>query len=250
MQHVRRASGASMGAPLRWGLCALKGGCGRSSVAWLLATEGTQRGLKVLCVDADPQASLRTATDIALQAGHPAPTTIALTGETLHHPSQLPRISAGYDLVLVDGVPRMSEVLRSILMFVDVALVPSSGAPTETWAAGQAVDLIRQAQGVRPSLKCALLLNKIQPNTGIGRAARSALETTGMPVLRTVLAWRVAFQEVMASGQGLCDYAPSSPADLEVRKLFTELLALSRGENLEPKTARHQPTSGAAARGA
>src|SRR5439155_3682183 len=100
------------------------------------------------------------------------------------------------------------------------------------------------------SLQCALLLNKIQPNTGIGRAARAALETTGMPVLRTVLAWRVAYQEVMASGQGLCDYAPASPADLEVRRLFDELLALSRGETLEPTTARHQPAPRAAARGA
>lgn len=202
-----------------------KGGSGKSTVALALAAECLSRGLRVLLVDADTQATARTWGAVANEAGHPTPTVVSM-GADLHKPGQLPKLAEGFDLVVIDCPPRHAEVQRAALMVADLAILPSGPSAHDAWAMAESVELVKAAQRVRPALKAVALVTRKVPGTVIGRGAREALADAGVPLLRTELSFRVAYQEAPAAGLGVAQYAPGSEAAAEVRALTNEVLAL------------------------
>ncbi len=72
---------------------------------------------------------------------------------------------------------------------------------------------------------------------------REALASVGIPVLRTELFTRVAYQEAVNVGQGVAQYAPRDPAATEVRALFDEIVG---GEHPNGKAKRRKPTQATA----
>jgi chromosome partitioning protein len=206
-------------------LAGQKGGSGKSTVAVSLAAECHARGLRVLLVDADPQGTARTWGDVAAEAGRAAPTVVAM-GANLHRADQLPALAKNFDLVVVDCPPRHSEIQRAALMVADLAIIPSGPSSHDVWALAESVELVRAAQQVRPSLVVAALVTRRVPGTVIGREAREALKDAGVPVFRTELGFRVAFQEAPGAGLGVTQYDPGGDAAAEVRAMTDEALAL------------------------
>jgi chromosome partitioning protein len=205
-----------------------KGGVGKSTTAVAVAAELQARGHSVLLVDADPQGSARTWAAVAAEQGHPTPTTVAMDA-TLAQPGQLPKLAPSFAHTVLDVPPRSGAVQRAALMVADVALLPCGAGALDAWALTETVELVREAQAVRPELVAAVLLTRVQSGTALGRGARAVLSEAGLPVLHTELGLRVAFVEALAAGLGVGAYAPGSPAALEVAALVAELLALDAG---------------------
>lgn len=206
-----------------------KGGVGKSTTAIALAAAGIERGLRVLLVDADPQATARTWGDVAAEAGHPTPTVIAM-GATMHKPEQLPNLSRGYDLVVIDCPPRHGDVQRSALMVANVALLPCGPSAADAWALSASIEVTREAQVLRESLHACVLITRKQGRTALGKGARDVLEASGLPVLSTELHYRIAYQESIAAGLGPTGYAPRDPAAAEIRALLEELENVFHGK--------------------
>lgn len=206
-----------------------KGGAGKSTLAIALAAEGVARGLRVLLVDADPQATGRTWAATAAELGHPAPTVVAMDG-TMHRPGQLDRVAAGADLVLIDCPPRLGAVQRSAMAVADLVLVPCGPTGADVWALAESVALVQEAQTLRPGLRAFVVVNKVQGRTAMGKGAREAAASAGLPVLRTALGQRVAYGESVTAGLGPTTYAPRDPAADEVRALFDEIVRTAKGE--------------------
>lgn len=200
-----------------------KGGVGKSTVATSLAWEAKERGQRVLLVDADQQGTSRTWGEVGEEAGHTMPTVVAM-GATMHKPEQLPRVAASFDLVVIDCPPRAGDVQRSALMVSTLALLPCGPSAADAWALASSLELVREAQIVRPDLYAAVLLTRKQPRTSVGEGARQVLAESGLPMLQSELGYRVAYQEAMAAGMGVTTYAPRSDAAAEVRALFEEIL--------------------------
>jgi chromosome partitioning protein len=108
-------------------------------------------------------------------------------------------------------------------MVADVAVLPVAPSAMDVWALAESIALVTKAQHLRPALRAALLVNRLQPRTTVGRSARDALEATGLPTLRSALGYRMTFVEAPAAGLGPTTYAPKSPAAAEVQALVTEL---------------------------
>lgn len=212
-------------APLVVSLTGQKGGVGKSTVATCLAWHAATEGQRVLLVDADPQATARTWADVGQEAGHPMPTVVAM-GATMHKPEQLPRVASAFDLVVIDCPPRAGDVQRSALMVSSLALLPCGPSAADAWALASSLELVREAQTLRPDLGAAVLLTRKQPRTAVGQGARQVLADSGLPLLQTELGYRVAYQEAMAAGLGVTTYAPTSEAASEVRALFDEIIHL------------------------
>jgi chromosome partitioning protein len=189
---------------------------------------------------ADPQRTALVWGEVAAEQGHAAPTVVGMTG-ALHRADQLPALAEGRDLVVVDLPPRLEAVTRSALMVADVVLLPSGGSAADVWALGDVVRLVEDARALRPDLPVSVLLTRAQTSTAMGRAARGVLEGTGLPVLRASLGFRVTYPEAMAAGQGPTTYAPKSEAADEARRLLTEVLALGRNPDADPKARRRAP---------
>lgn len=206
-----------------------KGGVGKStlsiSISISVACELMRRGHSVLLVDADhEQGTTRTFADVATEAGVAAPTVIAM-GANLYQ--QLPGLAAKYDYTIIDCPPRHSNVTRAALMTSDVSLLPVSGNPAEVWAMAESIDLVAQATNLRPELKAAIVINRKDSRTALGKGAFDALAPSGLRIMATTISNRVAFAETIAAGKGVTAYAPKDQAAEEIRALVSEILTLA-----------------------
>lgn len=206
-----------------------KGGVGKSTLAICLAAEAGERGRRVLLVDADPQGTVRTWGELATESAEKTATwmpTIVAMGETMHRSDQLPRIAESFDLVFVDCPPRHGGVQRSALMVSDAVLLPCGPSAADAWALASSLELVSEARTIRSELLAAIVINKRKPRTALGADARGMLSEGGLPVLRTELGDRIAYQEALAAGLGVTKYAAKDAAAKELRNLFDEVMGL------------------------
>lgn len=200
-------------------LAGAKGGVGKSTLTIHLASEWMRRGHRVLVVDADPQGSALAWSEVAAEAGHPAPDVVAV-GDNLRQ--ALPGLSEGYDMTVVDLPGRQSKRVAGALALSDFAALPCQPMPADLWAIAETVDAVKLTQEVRPDLQAMIVANGLA-NTTLARTARASLESAGLPVLAASLGRRVAFAEAMAAGQGVTSYAPGSTAAVELMALVDEI---------------------------
>lgn len=206
-----------------------KGGVGKSTLAAAFAWELHSRGQRVLVVDADPQGTVRVTGEIAAEQGQEAPSIVAM-GQDLHRPDQLPRLAQAFDHCIIDTPGRQGAIMRAALMVADVALVPSGQSAADAWGVLETVELVQQAQVIRPQLAGALVITRKAPRTKLGQSAREVLEEVGFPVLQAEGTFRVAWQESLAAGQGVTVYAPRDKAAEEARAILEETLDLTDQE--------------------
>ena len=97
-----------------------KGGVGKPTLAIRVADALARRTKRVLLVDADPQGS---ALDwAAARRGESLFPVAGLPRASIH--KELPTLAHGYDMVIIDGPPRVYDVARSAIMASDLVLVP------------------------------------------------------------------------------------------------------------------------------
>lgn len=213
-----------------------KGGIGKSTTAVCLAAAAMAEGLRVLLVDADPQGTARTWGEVASESGRAAPTVVAM-GATMHRQGQLEEMAANYDLTIIDCPPRHGDIQRSALMVADVVVLPCGPTAVDAWALAGTLDVLKEARALRDELHACVLITRKQGRTALGKGARAVLETSGLGVLRTELGYRIAYQEAMATGQGVTTYSPRDPASREIKNLLEEIQRFHHGEKASPDFA-------------
>jgi len=213
-----------------------KGGVGKSTAAVCLAVAALERGARVLLVDADPQGTARTWGEVAAERGRPSPTVVAM-GAQMHKPGQLREVASGYDVTFIDCPPRHGEVQRSALMVANIAVLPCGPSAADAWALAASLDVVNEARTMREELLACVLLTRKQGRTALGKGARQVLESAGLPVLESELASRVAFQEALATGQGITTYAPRDAGTREIFDLLDELERMFHGQKASGRFA-------------
>jgi len=173
-----------------------KGGVGKTTLSIHTAAELSRRNRRVLLIDADPQGSAMV---WSRGRDEPSFTVIGSANSNLH--KEIEKLASQYDDVIIDGPPRLADVARSILLAVDVVIIPVQPSPMDVWATADTIDLVQEARGFRPKLQCVLALNRKITNTAIGRDVRKVLKELEMPVLKADIGQRVAFAETIAAGE-------------------------------------------------
>jgi chromosome partitioning protein len=200
-----------------------KGGVGKTTLSILLAAAWASRRQRVLLVDADPQGS---ALDwVATRGERASPfAAIGMAKAILH--VELPKMKQDFEVIVIDGPPRVYEVARSAVMASDAVLIPVLPSQFDVWAAEETVKLLGECAAYKPALKSAFVINRKIANTAIGRDAAKALKQYPIPVLPASLCQRVAFAE-SAHGKTVFEMDPDSTASREALALAKEVLKLA-----------------------
>jgi len=196
-----------------------KGGVGKTTLAVHLATALARKKRRVLLLDADPQGS---ALDwAAARHGEPLFPVTGLPKASIH--KELPALGNNYELVIIDGPPRVYDVARSAIMASDLVLVPVQPSPYDVWAAKEIMDLLNEAAVYKPGLQKAFVINRRIANTAIGRDVAEALSAYPIPVLETSICQRVAFAESATQGLTVYELDPEMLASQEMNQLADEI---------------------------
>lgn len=200
-------------------LCNQKGGAGKTTLAIHLAHAIALSKKRVLLVDSDPQGSA-SGWAAAREEASPFPV-IQMARDSLHR--DLPAISADYQHCVIDTPPRVSALARSAILASDLVIVPVQPSSYDVWAAGETVQLIQEAQQFKPDIKAVFIINRRITGTAIGKEIEGALAEMPFPILKTVIAQRVAFAESSA-GYTVIESSVNSAAANEIKALSKEVL--------------------------
>jgi chromosome partitioning protein len=193
-----------------------KGGVGKTTIAVNLASCYSQAGLRVLLIDADPQASALAWSGV--REALPAFVVVGMAKPNLHR--EIPALAKDYDVIVIDGPPRVNELARAAILASDMVLIPVQPSPYDVWAAAETVQLIREARIYREDLRAAFVINRKITNTAIGRDFATALEQfPDTPALDAPLVQRVIYAESAARGLSVLEAAPRSEAARELKRL-------------------------------
>jgi chromosome partitioning protein len=201
-----------------------KGGVGKTTIAVNLSAVLSLRGFRVLLIDADPQGS---ALDwAAARQGEPLFSVVGFPRPSIH--KEIGQIGHGYDHIIIDGPPRVTDLARSAIMASDVVMIPVQPSPYDIWAAEDVVKLVTEASVYKEALKSVFVINRKITNTAIGRDVRKALDEYPVHVLEASVSQRVVFAEAAAQGRAVSEVDEHGPASSEIEAVTSELMEYMR----------------------
>jgi chromosome partitioning protein len=201
-----------------------KGGVGKTTLSLSVAHELARKNplKRVLVVDADPQQSSLSWSEVREKT--PPFHVIGLSKKSLHR--DLPPIALGYDFVVIDGPPRVTELARSCIMASDIVVIPCTPSPYDIWASAETVELFKEASVYKEKLKGVFAINRKIANTAISRDVVEALSQMDFPVLKSHVSQRVIFAETAATGLTVFDMEPEGKAAQEIEAVANEISLL------------------------
>jgi chromosome partitioning protein len=201
-----------------------KGGSGKTTIATNLARALQQAG-RVAIVDADPQG---TASEWAARQDD-TPPVYASKEPTIH--KDVPALDGSFDIVVIDGAPRLEAMATSAIKAADLVLIPVQPSAADIWAAEDIIDLIRARQDVTDgSPRAAFVVSRQVVGSNLADTVQAALEAFDVPVLQARTSQRVAYAEALGAGLSVLD-VNAAKAEEEVQQLAKEALTYINGQN-------------------
>lgn len=191
-----------------------KGGVGKSTIAVNLATAFHLDDADVLLVDADPQATARDWGAASDDADVP-PVAGVDRGSVA---DDVPRLGERFDLVVIDGAPRLESLYVEAVQTSDLVLVPVRPSAADIWSAETIIQVCRAY-----NTPACFVVSAQVVGTALADGVQASLESFDVPVLDARTSQRVAYTEALGAGQSVLQYDPTGKAADEVRALHHEV---------------------------
>lgn len=167
-------------------VAAMKGGCGKSTLAGALALVWKEDGRTVAVVDADPQGSVGAWEGLGAVTDHSDKVADTIAAQARSH-----------DVVIVDTAGFNNRASVGAIAAADVCLIPAKASamdgPVTLKAWGLVNDINQTEERHKRPVKAAVVLNMVVPRATITAQAREELEEAGVHVLAPQVGNRVAF---------------------------------------------------------
>jgi chromosome partitioning protein len=208
-------------------IAAEKGGVGKSTLATNLAVHLAHKGVDVVLLDTDGQATAaRFAERRDGAAITPAVPCVQRTGEVA---STLRELARRYQVVVVDAGGRDSREMRSAMAVANLLLVPTKASQADLETLPKVNELIGLARGLNPELKAVAVLS-IAPSNPVIREVENARELLAefdqLELADTVIRDRKVYRDALLAGKGVTEL-DNSQARAEIQLLAQEFFDLS-----------------------
>jgi chromosome partitioning protein len=195
-----------------------KGGVGRTTLAASLAVAAAGAGERVIALDLDPQASLVSWGERRKAANTPNKLMIEpLEGERLPllHAILEGLAEVGFTIAIFDTAAN-GATARLVALAADICLLPTRPTRLDVDVAAATFCVACLAER-----KAALLLNQCPPTYPSLRPSEAAKALTRFGVLAApTLCARINFQDAIAIGLGVTEYACEGKAAQEIKALW------------------------------
>lgn len=193
-----------------------KGGAGKTTLAIHLATLADSPSTPALLIDADPQASAKFWYD-RRAAETPLLASVAADGVgPVLQAARQDKIA----FAVIDSPPHDAIGITTLMRLADLAVIPTRPGPLDLAAVASTIEIAR-ATGT----PFVVLMNATPPprgeaELGVVSEARQVLDALGAPVLATYVSQRAVLSHSLISGEAVHEFAPSSPASIEISKTW------------------------------
>lgn len=260
-----------------------KGGVGKTTTTVSLGASLAARGLRVLIVDADPQANATSALGVrgrdetglyaALIEEEPlersvevtstpnlwlVPTTPALAGAEVELVTVMARefrmkralesLRTMYDVILMDCPPSLGLLTVNALAAADEVIIPVQAEYFALEGLGhlsKTVEMIRRNLNPQLAIR-GVLLTMYDSRTNLAREVEQEVRTHFPATFRTVIPRSVRLAEAPSHGEPITAYDPSSTGAKAYEELASELIDRLRERELIPAVAPLAHASAAA----
>lgn len=203
----------------------LKGGTGKSTIAFNLAVWSAYQQRRTLLVDADPQHTTSDLIALRREEGH-HPMIYSLVAEERRLGEELNNVESIFENILVDIAAGDRESFRAALKVADRLLIPLLPGQADVWALHNVMELVTAARTAKPSLEVIAVINRADTNSQVRETQETeeALRQIGLPISKVQIGNRVTFRRSLTEGLGVMEWEPRSRATKEMEILAREVL--------------------------
>lgn len=206
------------------GITSLKGGCGKSQLSINLAVYFALKELSVVIIDSDANQSCGQFSGLRPE-NLPDVTVVGMTD-----PKQIRRnikkLEEQFDIVIIDGVPALSQMASTIILLSDLLLIPLIASPVDLWATEKFLDRFDDAVALKgEDIPSYFVYNLHDSRLNITKEVNEVVKEYDIQSLKNSLRNRVAYRECVALGKGVMEYKDKKAAE-EFRNLGNEIFTL------------------------
>lgn len=178
-----------------------KGGVGKTTLAVNIARYFTIEGAKTILVDTDNQGSAQRWHE---RSGGELIDMTCLSMLTLETDIQM--FKPNYDVIIIDGIPRISPLTVAAIKAADLVLIPVQPSPYDIWATEDIVNNVCNRIDITDNkLKAAFIVSRKIVGTNIGKEIHDELKKMQLPVFEYGTCQRVAYATSVESGKTVLD---------------------------------------------
>lgn len=206
-------------------VCSTKGGVGKTTLVICLADAFARQGGSVAIVDADPNGHVgswreRAGTDSTVAVISGVTETVIL--------DRIAEAATRYGIVLVDLEGAASQAVTYAIAESDLVLIPTKISGMDLQEVFRTYEVVQRAERMlRRSIPARVVLTQMSPlQSRVAQHAREEIQGAGIPLLRTEVIQRAAYQSMHFTGSTPAGPGGDPKAAAEVGGVLNELLAI------------------------
>ncbi|MFK5892752.1 MAG: AAA family ATPase [Pseudomonadota bacterium] len=200
----------------------LKGGSGKSTVAFNLAIWLMSKGQEVVAYDLDPQQTLNDVVQVRVEDGTEPKLQLAKTNDT----NISEDLNKHHGQVLVDVGAANMDAMKIAIGVADRVIIPVQPSQPDVWATQRFLNIVNEACSDKDIPELLAFINRADTHHSVTESdeAEEALSTLNrIKVIPTRLCQRTNFRRALSEGLSIFELSVKSKSADEFEKLAEAL---------------------------